>query len=87
MSVFPPIFQPIKLATFVDKNGATIINYITNIIIATATSIIVPLWYYTNPKTEGIRSTAPAFIEIAKLKKMADNIGLLMVSIYMQITQ
>jgi hypothetical protein len=87
MLVFPPIDQPSALATVSNKNGAAIASCITNIIIATATSIIVPLWYYTNPNTEGTKSTAPAFMEIPKLKKTAANRGLLMESNHIQITQ
>lgn len=87
MSVLPPIDQPIALAIGSETNGPTIMNYIANIIAITANSIFVPLWYYTNPNTDGIKRTAPALIEMAKLKKTADKIGLLMEIIQMQITQ
>ena len=87
MSVFPPIDQPRALATVSNKNGAAIATCITNIISPTKTSVIVPLWYYTNPKTEGTKRTAPALIDIPKLKKIAARRGLLMESSHMQITQ
>ena len=58
-------------------NGEATRTWTAAIMIRDRASLIVPHWYYTQPKKLGTRSIAPALMDIARVSINAASSGLL----------